>query len=88
MYLGVLQALEDPSPKEDVKGEKAVKVENMTLEKLEDFAELVTSYRCRVCPFTTTDQQELILHFKLQHVQVNETFCCVPDDKRKAWESQ
>jgi hypothetical protein len=44
--------------------------ENVTLEKLEDFVELVTSYKCRICPFTTPDQQELLQHFRFHHMQV------------------
>jgi hypothetical protein len=40
------------------------------MDKLENFVELVTSYKCRICPFTTPDQQELLQHFRLQHMQV------------------
>jgi hypothetical protein len=53
-----------------VKVEKELTEENVTLEKLEDFVELVTSYKCRICPFTTPDQQELLQHFRFQHMQV------------------
>lgn len=42
----------------------------MTLDILEDFVELVTSYKCRICPFATPDQQELLQHFRFQHMQV------------------
>jgi hypothetical protein len=45
----------------------------VTLDKLEDFVELVTSYKCRICPFTTPDQQELLQHFRFQHMQVRIT---------------
>ena len=67
---GELQLLDDPSKEKSDKVDKVLEDENMTLDKLEDFVELVTSYRCRICPFTTPDQKELIQHFKLQHVQV------------------
>jgi hypothetical protein len=53
-----------------VKVEKVLREENVTLDKLEDFVELVTSYKCRICPFTTPDQQELLQHFRYQHMQV------------------
>jgi hypothetical protein len=50
--------------------EKELTEENVTLEKLEGFVELVTSYKCRICPFTTPDQQELLQHFRFHHMQV------------------
>lgn len=50
--------------------EKGLTEENVTLEKLEDFVELVTSYKCRICPFTTPDQQDLLQHFRFRHMQV------------------
>ncbi|KAJ9591177.1 hypothetical protein L9F63_002294, partial [Diploptera punctata] len=62
--------LEDSSEEKIDKVDKVLEDENMTFDKLEDFVELVTSYKCRICPFTTPDQQELIHHFKQQHVQM------------------
>jgi len=53
-----------------VKVEKVLKEESVTLDILEDFVELVTSYKCRICPFATPDQQELLQHFRFQHMQV------------------
>jgi len=53
-----------------VKVEKVMKEESVTLDILEDFVELVTSYKCRICPFATPDQQELLQHFRFQHMQV------------------
>ncbi|XP_023711955.2 zinc finger protein 358 [Cryptotermes secundus] len=53
-----------------LKVEKSLTEENVTLEKLEDFVELVTSYKCRICPFTTPEQQELLQHFRLHHMQM------------------
>lgn len=47
-----------------------MKEESVTLDILEDFVELVTSYKCRICPFATPDQQELLQHFRFQHMQV------------------
>jgi len=54
----------------NVKVEKVLKEESVTLDILEDFVELVTSYKCRICPFATPDQQELLQHFRFQHMQV------------------
>ena len=53
-----------------MKVEKVLKEESVTLDILEDFVELVTSYKCRICPFATPDQQELLQHFRFQHMQV------------------
>ena len=53
-----------------MKVEKVMKEESVTLDILEDFVELVTSYKCRICPFATPDQQELLQHFRFQHMQV------------------
>jgi hypothetical protein len=54
----------------NMKVEKMLKEESVTLDILEDFVELVTSYKCRICPFATPDQQELLQHFRFQHMQV------------------
>ena len=53
-----------------MKVEKVLKEESVTLDILEDFVELVTSYKCRICPFATPDEQELLQHFRFQHMQV------------------
>ena len=47
-----------------------MKEESVTLDILEDFVELVTSYKYRICPFATPDQQELLQPFRFQHIQV------------------
>jgi len=54
----------------NVKVEKVLKEESVTLDILEDFVELVTSYKCRICPFATPDEQELLQHFRFQHMQM------------------
>ncbi|XP_067008567.2 gastrula zinc finger protein XlCGF26.1 [Anabrus simplex] len=40
-----------------------------TLENLEEFAEMVTCYKCRVCAFTATQKQDLLEHFRTCHVE-------------------
>lgn len=71
MIYYVFQFVDESNNQQKIlKVEKGLTEEIVTLEKLEDFVELVTSYKCRICPFTTPDQQELLQHFRFHHMQV------------------
>jgi len=53
-----------------VKVEIVLKEESVTLDILEAFVELVTSYKCHICPFAIPDQQKLLQQFRFLNMQV------------------
>lgn len=63
------ELLDDTNQEKDDKIDNVLEDDSMAIDKLDDFVELVTLYKCRICPFTTPDRQVLIQHFKLQHLQ-------------------
>ncbi|KAG8228920.1 hypothetical protein J437_LFUL009143 [Ladona fulva] len=45
-------------------------IEAAELAGIEDFVDVVTKYRCRICPFEATDRVSLLDHFKETHLGV------------------